>query len=264
MKSSSLALGLLQAGLLVCASGATAQAVLPVRSTVDVAVAHGNLSNGLPQAESVNLRGVWRLDNGDVAYAELLDERKFGRRGGIAAGAYTRVFSPDWYATATVAAGHGGPNWANARIDAQVSRKWLDARQLVTSAALYGARYDNDRTDSGLRLSAAWYLPLPAVLEGGVTFNVSQPGRVHSHMPYVAATFGREGWQYVSVRATSGTEAYQALGGSQQLVDFHSNSQSLAWRRWIGQRWGFSAQAERYRNPSYQRHTVGLGLFVQW
>ncbi len=268
MKSLPLALGLLQAGLFavtaVTTGSAMAQAVLPVRSTVDVTAAHGNLSSGLPQAESLNLRGVFLLDNGDVAYAELLDERKFGRHGGIAAGAYTHVFSPDWYATGTAAIGRGGPNWASTRLDAQVSRKWLAQRQLVTSAALYGARYENDRTDSGLRLSAAWYLPLPAVLEGGITFNVSQPGRVHSHMPYIAATYGREGWQYLTVRASSGTEAYQALGGNQQLVDFRSNSQSLGWRRWIGERWGFTAQAERYRNPTYQRHTVGLGLFVQW
>lgn len=267
MKSPSLASRLLlQAGLLaaVTTGNAAAQAVPPVRSTVDVAVAHGNLSSGLPQAESLNVRGVWLLDGGNVAYAELLDERKFGRRGGIAAGGYTHVFSPDWYATGTAAVGHGGPNWASARLDAQVSRKWLAQRQLVTSAALYGARYDNDRTDSGLRLSTAWYLPLPAVVEAGITFNVSQPGRVHSHMPYVAATYGRAGWQYLTVRAASGTEAYQALGGNQQLVDFRSNSQSLGWRRWIGERWGFTAQAERYRNPTYQRHTVGLGLFVQW
>lgn len=270
-------------------------ATLPARSTLDVGIAHGNFGSGLPQGEAVNVRGVWRLGNGDVAQAEALQERKFGRQGGIVAGAYTRVLSPNWYATGTLALGHGGPNWADWRVDAQVSRKWLAQRQLVTSAALYYARFRSDgssafsqrefddfvydtpsnpitryrvlytdRSDRGLRLSAAWYLPLPAVLEAGVTFNLSRPGDVDSRMPYVAATIGREGEQYLGLRVASGTEAYQALGASRQLVNFRSDAVALTWRRWLGPRWGFTAQAEAYRNPTYRRQTTGVGVFVQW
>ena len=257
---------------------APVSAVLPARSTFDVGLTHSNLSSDLAQGEALNVRGVWRLDNGDVAQAEALQERKFGRKGGIAAGAYTRVFSPDWYGTGTVALGHGGPNWATWRADGQLSRKWLAQRQLVTSAALYYARYRDDgsdafvkldlsrtdRSDRGLRLSTAWYLPLPAVLEAGITFNRSEPGNVYSHMPYVAATYGREGGQYLSLRVASGTEGYQALGFSQQLVNFRSDSVALTWRRWLGPRWGFTAQGEAYRNSSYRRQTLGVGLFAQW
>lgn len=284
------ALGLACAVVVSTAGGtATAQTVPPARSTVDLVVGHSNLDSGLPDGRSVGLRGVWLREGGDVVYAEALEERKFGRGGGIVAGAYTRVFSPDWYGTGTVAAGHGGPNWADWRVDAQVSRKWLARRQLVTSAAVYYARFDDDgsaaferrfedrsgpvpvvrtvrsdRSDRGLRLSAAWYLQAPVVLEAGITFNRSEPGSVDSRMPYVAATYGRPGWQYVSLRVASGSEAYQALGGSAQLVDFHSDSAALTWRRWLGPRWGFTAQAEIYRNPSYRRESVAVGLFAQW
>jgi YaiO family outer membrane protein len=83
-------------------------------------------------------------------------------------------------------------------------------------------------------------------------------------MPYASATFGREGQQYLSLRATEGTEAYQALGAAAQLVNFHSRSAAATWRCWVGPKWGVMAQAEHYRNPSYQRRTVGVGLFAQW
>ena len=83
-------------------------------------------------------------------------------------------------------------------------------------------------------------------------------------MPFVSATYGHEGVQYLSLRLASGSEAYQAIGTGLQLVDFNSHSVALNWRRWLGTRWGFTAQAERYANPSYHRNTLGAGLFVQW
>jgi len=234
------------------------------RITWDLATTHSQLSAGLPDGESVNLRANIALPGGDSLLAEILDERKFGERGGVVALAYTGNISPSWYATGTVVAGHGGPNWANAKIDAQISRKWLSEQQLVTSIAGFRAEYDGNRSDEGLRLSAALYLPVAAVLEAGITLNVSQPGRVDSHMPYASLTLGKEGQQYFVLRASSGTEAYQAIGSTAQLVNFHSQSLGTTWRYWLGPRWGVTAQAEHYRNPTYQRNTLGVGLFAQW
>lgn len=236
----------------------------PLRVSWDLQTTHSTLSAGLPDGHAVNVRGTVVLPRGDVLLIDLLDERKFGESGGVVAAAYTAVLSPDWFTTQTLAFGRGGPNWANFRADAQISRKWLAQRQLVSSAALYKAFFANERSDTGLRLSLAWYLAAPAVLEAGVIVNVSQPGSVNSRMPYASATFGREGVQYLSLRATSGSEAYQAIGSQAQLVDFRSRSLALGWRRWIGPQWGLTAQLERYRNPSYQRHTLGLGVFVQF
>ena len=246
-------------------SGATpAPAAEPLRLTVFAGGTHSALSAGLPDGNAATLRGVWSMKSGDTLIGDVLEERKFGQRGGVAALAWVHVLSPEWYAIATGAAGHGGPNWARWRVDAQLSRKWLAARQLVTSAALYHASFDNDRSDQGLRLSATWYTALPAVLELGTAINLSQPGRVRSQMPYASATFGREGAWYLSARVSSGREAYQAIGAGQQLVDFHSDSLSLGWRQWLGRTWGLTAQAEHYRNPTYRRSTAGLGVFVQW
>lgn len=236
----------------------------PTLTTVETLATHGRLTAGLPDADALNVRGTWVFDGGDVARAEVLDERKFGSRGGIGAVSYTKVLSADWFATGSVALGHGGPNWANARADIEVSTKWGEQRSVVTRAAFYQARFDHDRSDRGLRLAVVGYLPGSVVLEAGVTFNISEPGAVRSQMPFVSATVGSDGVQYVSVRASSGSEAYQAIGAGQQLVDFNSRSLGLGWRRWVSRRWGFIAQAEHYRNPSYERNTLGAGVFVQW
>jgi YaiO family outer membrane protein len=241
-----------------------AQDAVPARATFDLVRTRSTLSAGLPDGEANYLRGTWALAGGDVLRAELLDERKFGDHGGIAGLSYTAVLSPDWYGTGTVVGGVGGPNWANNRVDLQLSRKWLPNRQLVTSAAYYHAAFDNRRSDAGARLSAVLYLDAPVVLEAGVILNVSQPGSIHSHMPYASATLGREGVQYFSLRASRGTEAYQALGSQAQLVNFSSRSLGAIWKLWLGPRWGLNAQAEYYENPTYHRSTLGAGLFVQW
>lgn len=253
------------AGLLLCAASASLHAqVAQAPVTLEINAAHGRLTAGLPAADAANLRATWLMPGGDVARAELLDERKFGARGGIVAGSWTHIFAPDWFATGTLAAGHGGPNWANQRLDVDVATKWGAARNWVSHVALYGARFDGKRSDQGLRVSLVAYLPGTLVLEGGATLNVSQPGAVHSQMPFASLTWGRDGEQYLSLRLSSGTEAYQALGAERQLVNFHSSSGSLAWRRWIDRGWGLVASAEAYRNPSYRRNTVGAGVFVQF
>lgn len=246
------------------ASAAMAQAQAPNPATLELLASRGNLSAGLPDQQALNMRGTWLLSGSDVARLELLDEKKFDSRGGVVAASYTKVLSPDWLTTGTLALGHGGVNWANVRGDLEFARKWGAQRNWITRAALYHASFDGNRSDKGLRLGVAAYLPSAVVLEAGITFNISDPGAVHSRMPFVSATYGHEGVQYISLRLASGSEAYQPLAAGLQLVDFDSHSLALNWRRWLGPRWGVSAQAEHYKNPSYHRNTLGAGLFVQW
>lgn len=232
------------------------------RMTWDLQTTHSELSAGLPDGETVNLRGAITLDNGDVLNLELLRERKFGDTGGVAAGSYTLQLSDRWYVVQSLAFGAGGENWSILRSDTQLSRKWLSQGQLVTSAAVYGAALHRNRSEAGMRLAMAWYLPAPVVLESGVVLNISQPRNRFSYMPFASMTVGREGAAYFSLRVASGTEAYQSIGARSELVDFRSTSVMATGRVWLGQRWGLSAQAERYSNPSYKRHTLGVGVFL--
>ncbi len=243
---------------------APAPGPVSARSTWDLQTWRSNLSAGLPDGEAVNVRGAIVLRNGDVLNLELLRERKFGETGGVAAGSYTLQISDRWYAVQSLALGEGGPNWSILRSDTQISRKWLSQGQLVTSAAVYGAALHHNRSEAGMRLAAAWYLPAPVVLEAGVVLNLSQPGNVFSHMPFASMTVGRDGVGYFALRVASGTEAYQAIGAGAQLVDFRSHSVAATGRVWLGPTWGLTAQAERYSNPTYKRHTLGVGLFVSF
>lgn len=232
--------------------------------TLDLVGTQSRLSNQQPNGSSANLRATYLLRGGDVLRAELLSEDKFYKHGGLAALGYTTVLSPDWVAAGTVALGTGGPNWANQRIDAELSRSWGEARNIVTRAALYKALFDNSRHDSGLRLAVVGYLPGSVVLEGGTALNVSQPGTVHSSMPFASVTVGRDGEQYLSARISAGSEAYLATTTGPVPVQFRSHSAGLTWRRWMAPTWGFIAQAEQYGNPSYRRVTLGAGLFAQF
>lgn len=234
------------------------------RATLELNTSRGHLTAGLPRAEATGLRGVWAFAGGDVLNAEILDERKFGQHGGVFALGGNKVLTPDWSLGGTAVLGHGGDVWAKRRFDVELTKAWTAKRNILTRVAGYHASFDGNRSDKGWRLSATAYLEAPVVLEAGVTFNVSEPGKVHSRMPFIAATLGREGQQYLVLRASRGTEAYQAVGAGTQLVDFKSDSISLRWQYWLAPSYGLTVQGERYHNPSYDRTTFGVGGFAQW
>lgn len=232
--------------------------------TVEVGSSRGRVTAGLGQVEANSVRGVWAFASGDVLNAEVLDERKFGLHGQVVALGGTKVLSPEWSVGGTLVSGQGGDAWARNRYDLELTKAWGPGHSLLTRAARYHARFDGNRADKGWRLSSTVYLSVPLVLEGGVTLNVSEPGAVRSHMPYLAATFGKDGEQYLVLRATRGTEAYQAVAAGAQLVDFKSNSLGLRWQYWLAPSYGLVVQGEHYRNPSYERKTVGMSGFAQW
>lgn len=235
----------------------------PRRASVELTGSQSELSAGLPRGTAANLRANWSTRPGTLLAAELLAEKKFGETGGVAGLGITQDFSEAWFGSATLLGGWGGPNWARQRVDASVSRKWGLRRQFVTTLGGYRARYDGSRSDTGLRVSANYYVNEFVVLEAGSSFNRSQPGGVRSRMPYLAATLGREGQQYLSLRVARGSEAWQALGAGSQLVDFHSSTVGLDWRWWVDPGWGLLLRAEHYSNPTYRRSTLGGGLFMQ-
>lgn len=236
----------------------------PRATTVDLLASGGRMNAGLGSASAIGARSVTRIGDGDLLRAELLRERKFGETGGIVGLGYTRQFHPDHALTATVSSGHGGLSWARMRGDLELASTWGPARSLVTRVAVYRARYDSQRSDSGLRLGLATYLPGGLALEAGVTYNRSQPGSVGTAMPFVAATLGQEGERIVSLRVAHGREGWQPIGEGLSVQDFTSTTVGLNWRQWLASDWGVLAQAEYYRNPTYHRTTLGAGLFGQW
>lgn len=255
--------GLILVGGLTLALGAQAEGLrTPQRASIELVGSQSRLSSGLPNGSAANLRATWSPRGGTLLAAEALSEKKFGESGGLAGLGVTQDVGEDWFGSAAVLGGWGGVNWAAQKLDLSLSRKWGARRQFVTTLGGYRARFDGGRSDSGLRLSATHYVNASLVLDAGVALNRSQPGAVYSRMPWFAATWGSEGWQYVSLRVSRGSEAWQPLVGGAQIVDFKSSSVGIDWRRWIDPGWGVVLRAEHYTNPSYHRNTLGAGVFM--
>lgn len=250
------------AGLTLSVSAQAEGLRAPQRASIELVGSQNRLSAGLPNGSAANLRATWSPRGGTLLAAEAMSEKKFGESGGLAGLGVTQDFDERWYGSLTGLGGWGGVNWASQRLDASLARKWGARQQLVTTLGGYWARFGGGRSDSGLRLSATHYTSESLVFDAGIAFNRSQPGAVHSRMPWLAGTYGREGWQYLSLRVAHGSEAWQPLTSGTQIVDFDSTTVSLDWRRWIEPSWGFVLRAEHYRNPSYHRNTLGAGVFM--
>lgn len=249
-------------GLTFAASAQAEGLRTPQRASIELVGSQSRLSAGLPNGNAANLRATWSPRGGMLLSAEAMSEKKFGESGGLAGLGVTQDVGEDWFGNLTALGGWGGVNWASQRLDASIARKWGARRQLVTTLGGYRARFGGGRSDSGLRLSVTHYTTESLVFDGGIAFNRSQPGAVRSRMPWLAGTYGREGWQYLSLRVAHGSEAWQPLIGGTQIVDFESTTVSFDWRRWIDPSWGVVLRAEHYRNPSYHRNTLGAGVFM--
>jgi len=249
------------AGLLA-AAGASAQAT--GATTVDLVGTASSLSAGQPDGRALNLRLTSLLGGDDVLRAEVLRERRFGATGGVVGAGFSKGLDARWFMGANVTLGEGGPNWPRKRLDVSLGTKLGAQKEVIAQLAAYRALYDNQRSDQGAGLTLVSYAAAPLVLQVGAIFNTSNPGAVRSSMFSAAGSWGQQGDLTYSLRVSAGSESYQALGAGAQLVDFNSRSAALATRRWVGPQWGWSAQIEHYHNPSYERLSLGVGLFSQW
>lgn len=173
----------------------------------------------------------------------------------------TYTFSDDWFGSLALGVGDGAFYLPKYRVDASVSRKLLDQRNLVASV---GAGYYNapdGHVDRSLSLSAAYYFDAPWIAEAGIRFNHSNPGAIRTTQQFVAATYGRDKQDLVTARYGWGAEGYLATTTSTQLVNFRSKEFTIAWRHWFSPSTGWLLGANRYENPSYNRRGVNIGLF---
>jgi YaiO family outer membrane protein len=273
--------GLLLVWLLALAPGAWAQtqpptadptappadvpptAPTPTRVTgwIEAGINFHELTGTEPDWFGQYLRGVVDVANRNIWYYEVVNQRKFGDEGVFFGVGNTHVFNQDWYSTLSVGTSAGGVFWPQFRADAFVSRKWLAARNLVTTlgAGYYDAK-DVHYDVSGF-IGAAYYFETPWIVEGGLRYNVSFPGPVTAPGPFVAVTYGRHKAYYVTLRFGFGREAYQVVGPDEAITDFASQVATLTWRHWVTRDWGFRLSGEYYHNPDYERAGVELGIF---
>lgn len=218
------------------------------------------LSNGL---------GIWSggyartvVQKGDSVWnAEMNGQRQFGDSGVYFDAGDTYTFNSAWYGSLTAGSSVGGFFWPRFRMDGFLNRKWLSRKQWITTL---GVSYDHAKDvhwDRSFFVGTTYYFDHPWIIEEGVHFNISNPGRVFSSSGFIAITQGKDKQHYVTVRGEFGREAYQLIGPTAVLDDFPIQDVSLTWRKWIGRTWGVNFVGEYFHSPYYVRGGSTLGFF---
>ena len=218
------------------------------------------LTGGFGSWNDVTLRGVYAMP-AHVIQSEISQNRRFGQSGTFVSVGDTYTFNEDWFGAASLGVGDGAFYLPRYRVDASVSRKLLEKRNLVASLGYGYYNAPDGHVDKSAALSAAYYFESPWVVEAGLRFNRSSPGSIHTTQQFVAATYGRNKEDLVTARYGWGGEGYLATTADTQMVNFRSRETSLAWRHWFNPTTGWLVSANRYENPSYNRTGVNVGLF---
>jgi YaiO family outer membrane protein len=221
------------------------------------------LTNGFGYWAGGYARGVV-TEGKNIWNAEVNGQHEFGDAGVYLAAGDTYNFSPDWYGSLTAGSSVGGFFWPRFRSDAFINKKWLHHKQLITTFGFgYYAAKDVHR-DHSFFVGSTYYFTKPWILEEGIRFNTSNPGSVFSPAGFVAVTQGRNQRHYLTLRAGFGVEAYQLIGPSVTLTDFKSQTLTVTWRQWVGERWGVNLVGDSYHSPFYTRGGASFGFFREF
>lgn len=232
-------------------------------SYVETGASYLALSNGYGYWAGGYSRAVYTRGN-DVWNGEVNAQHEFGDAGAYFAVGDTHTFNPNWYGSLTFGSSAGGFFWPLYRTDAFLNKKWMSRKQLITTAGFgYYAAKDVHR-DRNFFLGSTYYFTRPWIVEEGIYFNLSNPGRVFAPAGFVAVTQGRDKHQYIVLRVGLGEEAYQLVGPAVALTQFQSQTVTLTWRKWIGKNWGFNLVSDYYHSPFYNRGGSSLGFFKEF
>lgn len=234
----------------------------PSDGHVEVGVTYHRLTADLGTLRQLFIRGALRTDEKNVWQGEVVGQRQFGDQGSFYGLSNTHVFTPNVYVITAAGASSGGFFLPRFRAGLTVGRKWLP-HSLVTTAGVGYLEWKDAHRDAQLLLGVLYYFRVPLVLESGVTWNRSMPGSVISRYQYLAATQGRDRERLIIARIETGNEAYQLISEGAPIADFRSSGVSLGIRQWVRRRWGLAGKMEWYANPSYRRHGVTIGGFIQ-
>jgi len=222
------------------------------------------LNSGYPNWSGEYLKGEYKSDTDNVWNAMLLNQRQFGSTGYYGSVGNTHVIDEDWFTNLSVGGSTSGVFLPTYRVDGFINRKWLDRRQLITTLGMGYYKSRDSYTDNSLFVGATYYFESPWILQGGVRFNRSTPGRVYSMSEFIALTHGREGERLLTGRYGFGKEAYQVIGPGNVLSEFHSHTASLQWRQWVEENWGFDLLGETYFSRNYDRKGINGGVFLEF
>ncbi|HWG59417.1 MAG TPA: YaiO family outer membrane beta-barrel protein [Candidatus Acidoferrales bacterium] len=248
------------------ASAPPATSPIPEKLLVNYVEAGGSyesLSSGFGHWDGGYMRTVI-VTGKNTWNGEINGQEEFGDSGVYMAAGDTYNFNSSWYGALTVGSSAGGFFWPKWRADAFLNRKWSERQQFITTLGFgYYAAKDVHR-DRSFFAGSTYYFSKPWIIEEGIRFNLSNPGKVFSPAGFVAITQGRDKHHYVTLNAGFGEEAYQIVGVASVLTRFQSQTATLTWRQWIGKKWGINFVADYYHSPFYHRDGGSLGIFREF
>jgi len=233
----------------------------PLSGFVEAGLNYNILTDGQKDWFGQYVRGVVDYKHRDIFAYEIFHLEKFGDQGTFFALGNTHVFTPEWYTSISVGASAGGFFWPQFRVDAFLSKKWLERQQLITTIGFGYHDAKDVHYDYDLFIGATYYFDGPWIVEAGLHYNISEPGDVTAPGPFIAVTNGRNKEYFLVLRFGFGREAYQVVGPTTSITDFASQVVTLTWRKWLTRDWGFKVQGEYYHNPFYERLGFELGIF---
>lgn len=234
----------------------------PVRS-IDVTTGYQHLTGGFSSWRQLTVHGVYESDR-HVFQGELSHKREFDTTGNFLGLTDTYTINDDWFTTGSVGFGDGAFYLPRVRFDGFIYRKFLPKKNFVGSLGVGYYDAPDGHIDRSVALGGAYYFEQPVVVEAGIRFNRSNPGRVNTHQQFVAANYSPDTQNALSARFAWGSEGYVPLAAKTSMVGFNSTDASVAWRHRLDKHWGFSISANRYRNPSYARSGVDVGITRQF
>jgi YaiO family outer membrane protein len=230
---------------------------------LETGASYETLIDGFGHWDGGYARGVYKVGK-NVLNAEVNGQHEFSDAGTYFAVGDTYTFNPDWYAALTVGSSVQGFFWPRFRTDGFLNKKWMTRKQWITTVG-YGYYEAKDiHRDQYIFVGSTYYFEKPWIVEEGLYFNVSNPGRVFAPAGFVAITEGRNKHQYITIRAGLGEEGYQLVGPTVTLTQFQSQTVAITWRKWTGPTWGLNFTADYYHNPFYTRGGSSFGFFKEF
>ena len=223
-----------------------------------------SLTAGQPDTAGTYARGILNVGHADTWSGEIVHLDRFDDTGTFFSIGDTHTFNDLYYGNLTVGTSSGGFFWPRVRVDASLSRKWLDRRNLVTTVGFGYYDAKDIHSDKSFSLDTTYYFDAPWIAQAGVRINDSDPGSVISTSGYAALTYGRDRQRFVTLRGGFGNQGYQPFGAQSFTVDTEFHQLTLTWREWVGHDWGINFVADDYNSTTYDQRGIEFGLFKEF
>ncbi|NDF12691.1 MAG: YaiO family outer membrane beta-barrel protein [Proteobacteria bacterium] len=234
------------------------------QNLIEAGINYHHVTNDLGNWFGQFLNVQYQTDAWNRWSLSLLNQQAFTDEGQSIAIGNTHIINEDWYTTAGIAFGTDASFLTKYRVDVALNKKWLEGKNLITTAGLTYSKAQETYDDKGLLLSAVYYTPSPWIIQGGVRFNISDPGSVFSPSVFSALTYGYNKRYFVTGKLGMAREAYQLIGPGAIVNSFNSYNGGLDYRQWLGKDWGFNVGTEYYTNPAYDRLGGTLSVFMEF